>query len=112
MSNGDCEGALCRPIGDTVGQVLVERVESTVRAQELTFPKAFVAGRPTEASRVGAFTASGSGVLETHLSLLFVGDRVFKLRKPVTFDFVDFAERRAREVDCRTRGGPQQPLRA
>jgi aminoglycoside phosphotransferase family enzyme/predicted kinase len=40
-------------------------------------------------------------VIETHISiLLFVGDRVFKLRKPVRFGFLDFGERAARAADC------------
>lgn len=40
-------------------------------------------------------------IVETHISLLFfVGDRVYKVRKPVHFDFVDFSDRRAREADC------------
>ena len=40
-------------------------------------------------------------VVETHISVLFlVGDRVFKLRKPVRFGFVDFASRESREADC------------
>lgn len=42
-----------------------------------------------------------SQVVETHLStLVFVGDRVAKLRKPVRFDFVDFTDRAERERDC------------
>ena len=41
-------------------------------------------------------------VLETHISVLvFVGDRVYKLRKPVHFDFLDFTDRAVREADCR-----------
>jgi aminoglycoside phosphotransferase family enzyme len=40
-------------------------------------------------------------VVETHLSLLFfVGERVYKLRKPVELGFVDFRERTARQADC------------
>jgi aminoglycoside phosphotransferase family enzyme/predicted kinase len=43
----------------------------------------------------------GARVVETHLSVLFfLGDRVYKLRKPVHFDFVDFTDRGAREADC------------
>lgn len=41
-------------------------------------------------------------VRETHISLLFfVGDRVYKLKKPVHFGFIDLREAAAREVDCR-----------
>ena len=41
-------------------------------------------------------------VVETHISVLvFVGDRVYKLRKPVHFDFLDFTDRAIREADCR-----------
>ncbi|HET9091710.1 MAG TPA: AAA family ATPase [Acidimicrobiales bacterium] len=41
-------------------------------------------------------------VRETHISLLvFVGDRVYKLRKAVDLGFVDFREEAAREADCR-----------
>jgi uncharacterized protein len=41
-------------------------------------------------------------VVETHISILFfVGDRVYKLRKPVHFDFLDFSERTVRAADCR-----------
>ena len=40
-------------------------------------------------------------VAETHISvLLFFGDRVYKLHKPVHFDFLDFRVRIAREADC------------
>jgi aminoglycoside phosphotransferase family enzyme/predicted kinase len=40
-------------------------------------------------------------VVETHVSLLFfVGERVYKLRKPVELGFVDFRERTARQADC------------
>jgi len=47
-------------------------------------------------------TAPRPAVVETHLSVLFfVGDRVYKLHKPVRFDFADFREREAREADSR-----------
>ncbi len=40
-------------------------------------------------------------VTETHISVLFyVGERVYKLRKPVHFDFLDFRTREARLRDC------------
>ena len=42
------------------------------------------------------------GVRETHVSiLLFLGDRVLKLRKPLRFDFADFSTLSARAEDCR-----------
>jgi aminoglycoside phosphotransferase family enzyme len=45
--------------------------------------------------------SSGAQVVETHISVLFfVADRVYKLRKPVRFGFLDFTERTARELDC------------
>ena len=44
---------------------------------------------------------SAPRVVETHISLLFfVGDRVYKLRKPVRYDFVDFTDPEVRRVDC------------
>ncbi len=40
-------------------------------------------------------------VVETHIStLFFVGDRVYKLRKPVQFEFLDFRLREIRRLDC------------
>ena len=40
-------------------------------------------------------------VVETHVStLFFFGDRVYKLRKPVQFGFLDFRLRATREADC------------
>ncbi len=45
--------------------------------------------------------ALSTRVVETHISrLFFVGDRVYKMRKPVRFPFADFSDRRAREADC------------
>ena len=42
-----------------------------------------------------------AAVVETHIStLFFVGDRVFKLHKPVEFGFLDFRDREARRADC------------
>ncbi len=67
------------------------------------------------AHRVGTTKSPGSGsgsapaasdrlaaeVVETHIStLFFVGDRVYKLRKPVQFEFVDFRSQTARRQDC------------
>jgi len=41
-------------------------------------------------------------VRETHVSiLLFLGDHVLKLRKPLPFDFADFSTPSARAEDCR-----------
>jgi len=42
-----------------------------------------------------------AAIIETHIStLFFVGDRVFKLHKPVQFGFLDFREREERRADC------------
>jgi uncharacterized protein len=40
-------------------------------------------------------------LVETHISILFfVGDRAYKLKKPVRFDFLDFSTRLRREQAC------------
>jgi len=40
-------------------------------------------------------------VVETHVSILFfVGEHVYKLRKPVRFGFLDFSQRTVRQADC------------
>ncbi|UCE32177.1 MAG: hypothetical protein JSW68_04415 [Burkholderiales bacterium] len=40
--------------------------------------------------------------IETHLSWLFIaGDRVFKLKKPIRLEFLDFSTVELRERDCR-----------
>ena len=40
-------------------------------------------------------------VVDTHISVLFFRrDRVYKLHKPVKFEFVDFQDREARRQDC------------
>ena len=40
-------------------------------------------------------------VAETHISvLLFFGNKVYKIHKPVNFDFLDFRDRTARARDC------------
>ena len=40
-------------------------------------------------------------VMETHISILFFVDgKVYKLRKPVVFGFLDFRSRAERKVDC------------
>jgi aminoglycoside phosphotransferase family enzyme len=41
-------------------------------------------------------------VIETHMSYVFLaGERVYKLKKPVRFAFLDFSTVAAREADCR-----------
>jgi aminoglycoside phosphotransferase family enzyme/predicted kinase len=43
-----------------------------------------------------------AAVAETHVSVLvFVGDRAYKLKKPVSMGFLDFSTREAREAACR-----------
>jgi aminoglycoside phosphotransferase family enzyme len=43
-----------------------------------------------------------AAVAETHVGVvLFVGDRAYKLKKPVALGFVDFTLREARAVACR-----------
>jgi hypothetical protein len=43
-----------------------------------------------------------AAVVETHISVLFfLGDRVYKVRKPVTTPFLDFSTRELRLADCR-----------
>ena len=52
----------------------------------------------------GAYGQAGVAVecIETHMSWLFlVGERVFKLKKPVCFPFLDFRTLQAREFYCR-----------
>ncbi len=42
-----------------------------------------------------------AAVVETHISVLFfLGDRVYKVRKPVTTPFLDFSTRELRLADC------------
>lgn len=42
-----------------------------------------------------------ASLIETHVSIVFfVGDRAYKLKKPVRFDFVDQSTRAAREALC------------
>jgi uncharacterized protein len=44
---------------------------------------------------------AAANLIETHVSLLFfVGERVYKLRKPVDLGFVNFTDRRTRLADC------------
>ena len=52
-------------------------------------------------SQSGSRTGYQAGVVETHISVLFfVGDRVYKLKKPVSTGFLDFSTRDARLADC------------
>jgi aminoglycoside phosphotransferase family enzyme/predicted kinase len=61
-----------------------------------------VAPRPDPADEPSPRKESDAdGVVETHLSVLvLLGERVYKFRKPVRFEFVDFTEREARRQDC------------
>lgn len=44
----------------------------------------------------------GASIRETHsATLIFLGDRVYKLKKPVDLGFLDFSTRAAREAACR-----------
>jgi len=53
-------------------------------------------------TRSAADLMDGCAVRETHFSiLLFLGDQVLKLRKPLRFDFADFSTPSARAEDCR-----------
>ena len=48
-----------------------------------------------------SFVTAPVRVVETHISvLLFFGDKVYKIHKPVHLDFVDFRDRTARAADC------------
>jgi aminoglycoside phosphotransferase family enzyme/predicted kinase len=43
----------------------------------------------------------GAAVVETHVSILwFMGDRVYKFRKPIQFGFLDFTQSTTRYQDC------------
>jgi aminoglycoside phosphotransferase family enzyme len=42
-----------------------------------------------------------AALAESHISVLvFVGDRAYKLKKPVVLGFLDFSTRKAREAGC------------
>jgi len=57
--------------------------------------------RTSARSNPQAAAPDGPGVIETHIStLLFVGSRVYKRKKPVQFGFVDFRSARQRRVAC------------
>jgi aminoglycoside phosphotransferase family enzyme/predicted kinase len=49
----------------------------------------------------GGPVETGAALAETHVSVLIsIGDMVYKLKKPVSFGFLDFSERRRREQAC------------
>ncbi len=44
---------------------------------------------------------AGAAIAETHISVLVsIGDRVYKLKKPVSLGFLDFSDRKRREQVC------------
>ena len=48
-----------------------------------------------------AGASAAAEITETHISVLVsIGDRVYKLKKPVSFGFVDFSDRTSRERAC------------
>jgi len=50
----------------------------------------------------GLPTSTNIVVKQTHMSWVFLaGDRAFKLKKPVTYPFLDFSTLEARETNCR-----------
>ena len=56
------------------------------------------AGNATEGARSGS---TGAAVAETHSAVVFfVGDRAYKLKKPVDLGFLDFRTRQERETVC------------
>ena len=58
-------------------------------------------GMPRPERSPSAESLERATIVQTHIStLFFVGDRVFKLHKPVHFGFVDFREHEARRADC------------
>lgn len=66
------------------------RVSTAEEVRRLTEPSAYAPPPP----RVD--------VLETHMSNVFLaGERVYKMKKPVRFAFLDFSTLAAREADCR-----------
>ncbi|MFA6206151.1 MAG: hypothetical protein WC689_08065, partial [Methylocystis sp.] len=65
---------------------------------------------PSIAEKVRFLSAPGAyapapasvAVLETHMSYVFLaGDKVYKLKKPVRYPFLDFSTIDAREHNCR-----------
>ncbi|MFI4976489.1 MAG: hypothetical protein ACHP84_18290 [Caulobacterales bacterium] len=64
-------------------------------------------------SRPAAYGRAGAVVerRETHMSWVFlVGDRAFKLKKPVRFDYLDFSTLPRREAACRAEVALNGPL--
>jgi len=60
-----------------------------------------VLGMPRPERSPSPLPLEQAAIIETHIStLFFVGDRVFKLHKPVRFGFLDFREREERRADC------------
>ncbi len=61
-------------------------------------------GGPDQASAFGAADGGllrAAGIAETHVSVVvFVGDRAYKLKKPVKTAFLDYSTRAAREAIC------------
>jgi aminoglycoside phosphotransferase family enzyme len=50
---------------------------------------------------VSAESVAGAALAETHISVLVsIGDRVYKLKKPVSLGFLDFSDRKLREQAC------------
>ncbi len=68
----------------------------------MTFRNGLPPGSEVTASHGTERAAGDTEVLETHVSVLTLqGDTVWKRKKPVRFDFVDFREPRARLAACR-----------
>src|SRR5262249_6531676 len=58
--------------------------------------------RPRRAGDSHPGLSVNAALAETHVSVLvFVGDRAYKLKKPVAPGFLDFSTREAREAACR-----------
>ena len=57
------------------------------------------------------FVTAPVRVVETHISvLLFFGDKVYKIHKPVHFDFLDFRDRTRSRRGLPPRGRAQSPV--
>lgn len=66
--------------------------------------EAALAGKVRFLSRVQSYASATGGVIarETHMSWVFmVGDRVYKLKKPVHFSYLDFSTLERRAAACR-----------
>jgi aminoglycoside phosphotransferase family enzyme/predicted kinase len=60
-----------------------------------------VPDRPDPAGELSAVPSAGPGVAETHSALVFfVGDRAYKLKKPIDLGFLDFRTPEARRAAC------------